>query len=232
LQSAPPSQDVGSPSPTVSPTRVDGVPAMPVTTSAGLLYITTAQPYRVLRLVATQQSAPGPGQATEAETVSQATARSLFGTLIDQTKTLADALDFGIVFHDGQGPKLYCSDSTCTVEVNSVVASAADQNAAPTGAVVADVTAKVTVNGQPAGGCEVIAKLPLDRPENFSCQDPDAASLASSLKGDGDPGWDVVVQFEARANTQADADASVTGELNEQSAAGGPRSPAPGDYVG
>lgn len=226
LRSSPPAQDAVSPSPSGSAARVDGVPATPVTTSAGTVYISTAQPYRVLRVVPNA----GSGQAADVETVSQTAANSFFSTLIDQTKTLTDALDFGISFAYDQGPKLYCSDSSCTVAVNGVVASAADPDAAPDGAVVADVTARVTVNGQPAGGCEAIAKLPLGRPANITCQDQDAASVVQSLGG-GDLGFDVRLQFAARSVPQADVSALVTGELNEQGAGGGTRSPARGDLV-
>jgi hypothetical protein len=88
------------------------------------------------------------------------------------------------------------------------------------------------MDGQPAGGCEVVAKLPLDRSENFACQDPDAASDAASLKGDGDPGLDVSVQFQARAETRDDIDALVSGEQNERGSAGGVRSSASTDFVG
>jgi hypothetical protein len=220
LQSALTSQDTGSPPSTDA--------ATPVTTSAGVLYITTTQPYRMLRLVPPTAQL---GQPTEIDAVSQTSVSTFFAGLIDQTKTLTDALDFGVVFHYGEDPKLYCSDSTCTVAVNSVVASAADQNAAPTDAVVADVTAKVTVGRQPAGQCEVNAKLPLDRPKNLSCQDPDAAAVVQSLGG-GDLTVSVGLQFEALAETPADVDALVAAEANEQSAASGTQSPAPGDYLG
>jgi hypothetical protein len=228
LQSSPPAQDAGSPSPTSSATRIDGLSATPVTTSAGVVYVSTTQPYRVLRVVPNARS----GQATDIETLSQTAENGFFRTLIDQTKTLTDALDFGITFSYNQVSKLYCSDSSCTVQVSNVVASAADPEVAPDGAVVADVMAKVTVNGQPAGGCEMVAKLPLDQPGNFTCQDQDAASVVQSLRGGGGIGFDVRLQFAARSVTQTDVSALVTGELNEQSAGGGTRSPAPGDFVG
>lgn len=212
---------------TDSPPSTD--PATPVTTSAGVLYISSTQPYRVLRLVPPTAQL---GQPTEIDPVSQNSATTFFAGLIDQTKTLTDALDFSLVLQYGEDPKLYCSDSTCTVTVNGVVASAPDQNAPPTDAVVADVTAKVTVGRQPAGQCEVIAKLPLGRPKNLSCQDPDAAAVVQSLGGGSDLTFSVGLQFQARAETQADVDAMVAAETNEQSAAGGTRSPAPGDYLG
>lgn len=225
LQSALPAQDVGLPSSAASTTRVDGTSAVAVSTSVGVLYISAAQPYRMLRLV---PSAAGSGQASDIETVSQNAANDLFGTLIDQTKTLNSALEFGVVFNYSQ-PKLYCSDSACTVQVNSVVASAADPSAPPAATVVADATASVTIDGQAAGECEAVAKLPLDRSEGFSCQDSDAAEVAQSLKGN--LSFDVSIQFAARADTQADVDALVNGELNEQGA-GGVRSPAPDGFVG
>lgn len=229
LRSSSPAQNAGSPSPSGSATRVDGVPATPVTTAAGVVYVSTAQPYRVLRVLPNA----GSGQAADVETLSQTAESGFFSTLIDQTKTLADALDFGITFAYDQGAKLYCSDSSCTVEVNGVVASAADPGAAPDGGVVADVTAKVAVGGQPAGGCEMVARLPLGQPGNFTCQDEDAAPVVQALRGSGrDIGFDVRLQFAARSVTPTDVSGLVTGELDEQSAGGGTRSPAPGDYVG
>lgn len=215
LRSVLPPQDVGVPSPTASNTRFDDDPAVPVTTSAGVLYLSTAQPYRVLRFV---PSATEPGQPTDVETLSQATVTDLSESLVDQTKTLTGALDFGIVFTYGQGPKLSCADGRCTVEASNIVASssaassAADSTAIPgpitnpTGTVVADVTAKVTVNGQPAGQCEVVAELPLNQLENFSCQ-------VQSLDREG--GVDVTMRFEARADTQDAVDALVAAEQNE-----------------
>jgi hypothetical protein len=167
-------------------------------------------------------SATEPGQPADIETLSQTTAADLSESLVDQTKTLADALDFGIVFTYGQGPKLSCTDGRCMVEASNIVASAADStanpnpnpnpnritnpNPNPTGTIVADVTATVTVNGQPAGQCEVVAKLPLNQLENFSCQVP-------SLDREG--GVDVNLRFEARADTQADVDTLVAAEQNE-----------------
>ncbi|WP_194910342.1 hypothetical protein [Catenulispora rubra] len=205
LQSVLTSQDTGFPPSTAQSTQRD--PATPVTTSAGVLYISTTQPYRVLRLVPPTAQ---PGQPTEIDAVSQTSVTTFFAGLIDQTKTLTDALDLGVVFQYGEDPKLYCSDSTCTVSVNSVVASA------PTDAVVVDVTAKVTVGRQPAGQCEVTAKLPVDRPKNLSCQDPDAAAVVQSLGGGGDLTFGVSLQFQARAETQADVDALVAAEANDQ----------------
>jgi hypothetical protein len=210
LQSALPSQDVSFPSTDLT---------VRVNTSAGVLYVSNSQPYRVLRLV---PSAAEPGQPTDIETVSQSTA--IYSALVDQTKTLTSALDFGIVFEYSQGPKLYCSDSQCTVEVGGVVASAADSDPP-----VADMTAKVTVDGQPAGTCEVVAKLPPDSPANLTCQDPDAASVVQSLKGEGGLGVDVAIQFLARADTQAEVDSCVAAEQKEEGTAGGDRTPsAPG----
>ncbi|MEY9911663.1 hypothetical protein ABIA35_007919 [Catenulispora sp. MAP12-49] len=202
LRSALSSSDAGFPSPTVPTPLVDGEAAVPVTTSAGVLYISTAQPYRVLRLVPVTA---GPGQPTDVETVSQSTAKDVISGLVDQTRTLTAALDFGIVFQYGQDPQLRCSRNACTVEADGVVASGTD----PTGSVVADVTATVSVDGQPAGQCEVIAKLPLDQPQTFHCQDPDAVSVVRTLGG-GD-GLDVSVNlgFQARADTQQDVGALV-----------------------
>lgn len=190
------------------PAQASGDPTAPVTTSAGVLYISASQPYRVLRLVPT---AAAPGQPTDVETLSQTTATTIADSLIDQTKSLTGALDFGITFTYREGPKIYCSDDVCTVQLNAIVASAAYPAANPTGAVVADVIAQVSVNGQSAGQCEVVAEVPLDRSENLSCQDPDAASAV----GDGDVDVAVDLRFEARANTQDDVDALVSAEQNE-----------------
>ncbi|MEZ0113601.1 hypothetical protein ABH920_007634 [Catenulispora sp. EB89] len=218
LQSALTSQDTAFPPSTTqsaqsTPGAQDGQsaqtdPATPVTTSAGVLYISTTQPYRVLRLVPPSAQL---GQLTEIDSASQTSVTPFFTSLIDQTRTLTDALDLGVVFQYGEDPKLYCSDSTCTVSVNSVVASA------PTDAVVVDVTARVTVGRQPAGQCEMTAELPVGRPKNLSCQDPDAAAVVQSLGGGGDLGFSVGLQFQARAETQADVDALVAAEANEQS---------------
>src|SRR6185437_8291083 len=110
----------------------------------------------------------------------------------------------------GQGPKLSCTGERCTVEASDIVASAADPAARPTpkptGTVVADVTAVVTVDGQPAGRCEVVAKLPLDQLEDFSCQVP-------PLEREG--GVAVNLRFEARAATQDDVNALIAAEQNE-----------------
>lgn len=208
LRSALPSQDVGVPSSTASSTRVNGESAVPVTTSAGVLYISTAQPYRVLRFV---PSAQAPGQPTEVETLSQSAATHLSESLVDQTRTLTGALDLGIAFTYGQGPKLSCTGERCTVEASDIVASAADPAARPMpkppGTVVADVTAVVTVEGQSAGQCEVVAKLPLDQLEDFSCQ----VLPPPELQG----GVAVNLRFEARAATQDDVNALIAAEQNE-----------------
>ncbi|MEY9862794.1 hypothetical protein ABH935_008442 [Catenulispora sp. GAS73] len=218
LQSALTSQDTGFPPSAIQSTQStpstqstqspQGDPATPVTTSAGVLYISTTQPYRVLRLVPPTAQ---PGQPTEIDAVAQTTATAFFAGLIDQTKTLTDALDLGVVFQYGEDPQLYCSDSTCTVSVNSVVASA------PTDAVVVDVTARVTVGRQPAGQCEMTVKLSVDRPKNLSCQDPDAAAVVQSLGGGADLTFNVGLEFQARTETQTDVDALVAAEVNDQS---------------
>ncbi|WP_370368961.1 hypothetical protein [Catenulispora sp. GP43] len=208
LRSALPAPDAGFPSPTVPTTLVNGDAAVPVATSAGVLYISTTQPYRVLRLV---PATTGPGQPADVETVSQSAAKDVLGGLVDQTKALAGALDFGIVFRYGQEPKLNCAQNACSVEADGVVASGAD----PTGSVVADVTASVRVNGRPAGQCEVVAELPLDQPETFRCQDPDAVSVVRELGGGDGLNVSVDLRFQARADTRQDVDALVAAEQSE-----------------
>lgn len=210
LQSALPSQDVGFPSPTAPSTRIDDDPATPVDTSAGTLYISTTQPYRVLRLVPPTTDS---GQPTEIDTVSQPSANTLFDNLVDQTKSLTGALDFGIAFDYNPDPRLYCTQSQCTVEVDGLLASAADPNANPTGSVVADVTAKVRMNGQSAGQCEAIVKMPLGRAGKLTCQDPDAVPLVQPLS------FSVNLGFVARANTQSDVDALVSALLLDRGGA-------------
>ncbi|MFL6110054.1 MAG: hypothetical protein ACJ786_01675, partial [Catenulispora sp.] len=166
LQSAVQSQRTGSLSPpaSASTTGMGAEPATAVPTPAGVLFISTAEPFRMLRFVPASASGPGSlttpgaGSATDArptdvETVSQADANGLFSDLIDQTRTLTDAVDVGIAFSYRADPGISCSADLCAITQSDVTVSAADPRTARPGSVVAAMTAQVALAGRPAGGC-------------------------------------------------------------------------------
>jgi hypothetical protein len=121
--------------------RVDGVPALGLAIPGGELYVSAGAPFRVLRIApsarATTEGAPsaaaipfsagaaphggivlddslaGPGEPgqTDIRVPTPSAVDQVFGSLIDETRTLASALNIGVSFNFNPTPTLACSDS-------------------------------------------------------------------------------------------------------------------------
>ncbi|MGG2464237.1 polymorphic toxin-type HINT domain-containing protein [Streptomyces sp. RGM 3693] len=202
-----------------------GKKALSVTTPQGVLSVSAAPPYQVVRLASGNARARGsssggptrtalasaavrPAGFTHAVSSPQADLGNVdftpmspedvgkaYDDLIDQTKTLGNAVDLGIRFNFNQTGNLNCSES-CTVTENVVTATTAAPGAKLSGTVNASMTAQVSVNGQSGGGCTQSASLPINGSGTMSCV---AAGTAP-----------VVQQIKAEKQREADAQARAT----------------------
>ncbi|MBO0806433.1 MAG: hypothetical protein J2P25_25570 [Nocardiopsaceae bacterium] len=227
----------------------------------GTLYVTASEPYRVLGARTTGKSggasAAGALGTTAYGGASAAQAASLvtradsggsgqpafapltpsqvdqeYGDLIDQTKTLKSAVDVGITFDFNQNGNLNCTDTSCTVQENVATSTTSSQDAQLSGNVTATMTANVTVNGQPGGGCTQQSSLPINGSGTMSCTDAGVAGPVQEIKNQAQqkanaeaaasPGQEVTVPYTLsfRASVQiealAEVAATVTKEVNTE----------------
>ena len=173
----------------------------------------------------------GLGQ-TDVEPMSPTALDQAYGSLIDQTKTLNSALNVGVSFDFNQTGNLECSDTDCTVTENVTTSTESGQGAALSGDVAATMTATVTVDGEPGGGCDQTTTLPINGSGTMTCDDPGVAGEVAQIKAqeqetadaeqtDVDYTIDFLasVRIEALAEVQATVDQEVQAEQDEQSAA-------------
>ncbi|NUP49494.1 MAG: hypothetical protein HOW97_19630 [Catenulispora sp.] len=244
--------------------NIDGASAFKVTTAQGVLYVSANAPYRVLRLAPVSGStSPSPGAPSGSpshvaaagwSTLSQSAdsgfgqtdfpamapddTKKAFSDLVDQTKSLKDAVNVGIKFDFNQTGNLDCSESSCTVNENVTTSTTSAANAQLSGTVDTEMAATLTVNGQGAGGCNAGKQLPVNGSGTITCQDGAVAPVVQSIKAEKQreadaeaqaSGHDVSIPYNldfeasieltAKANVQAEVDKMVGDEQGEQNAA-------------
>ncbi|MES4901019.1 MULTISPECIES: hypothetical protein [unclassified Streptomyces] len=250
LDELPDPSDPGLPSLTVG-----GVPALAADTSAGRLVVSKNKPYRVLRLEpydlrdqikdarkqleagATPSVAPrvttgplkdGDSQGMELSPLVGEQADAMYDTLEQYAKQLNGAVDDGVDFTlDGSG-KLNCGSGGCSVVQKFTGKLSTEAKARITGGTVtATMSATISIDGQPAGGCTVPSRtFPLTGNSvsgSLSCSAPEAgpvfAAADAKAKAQAEQqarasGGRVTVRFYSRANTLIDARALAVGEVD------------------
>jgi len=179
-------------------TTIDGQPVVAANTRLGALYVTQNQPYRVVRLAPTASagatmhpaaySPRGAANAGASGTDFPAEQPDDIGKTYDQiksaTRELASAIDTDLNFNLQGDGQISCSEAGCQVSVtvtNSVNANKAGARIAG-GNVTAELTATVTIDGQPAGGCAGAGPLPLNGTGTMSCSAPSAGGVFSATQ--------------------------------------------------
>ncbi|MFE3648698.1 polymorphic toxin-type HINT domain-containing protein [Streptomyces sp. NPDC059152] len=187
--------------------------ALSVTTPDGVLSVSAAPPYQVVRLASGgartgSSSSGGPTRTALASAALRPTGVAhtvsapqiglgnvdftpmspddvgkAYDDLIDQTKTLGGAVDLGIRFNFNQTGNLNCSES-CTVTENVVTTTTAAPGAKLSGTVNASMTAQVSVNGQSGGGCTQSASLPINGGGTMSCLAAGTAPVVQRIKAE------------------------------------------------
>jgi hypothetical protein len=104
--------------------------------------------------------------------VSAADLEALYNDLQTDTKQLKDAVNSDIDFRLNGNATVHCGPGGCEVQarVTSDVVSS-DPDATLSGDVTAQLTATVSIEGEPAGGCTASRKLPLKGSASISCDD-------------------------------------------------------------
>jgi hypothetical protein len=200
----------------LDPTTIDGQPVAVANTRMGVLYVTQNQPYRVVRLApaastgaATHPAAYSPARVAAAAGSSRtdfpAEQPEDVGKTYDQLKSaageLASAIDTDLNFNLQGNGQISCGGAGCQVTVtvtNSVNASKAGARVAG-GNVTAELTANVTIDGQPAGGCTRTGPLPLNGTGTMSCSTASAAVVFNATEA----------QKKAQAEQQSQAEGGV-----------------------
>lgn len=181
-------------------TNIGGQPVVGANTRLGALYVTRDLPYRVVRL--TPEPAPeatahpaiyslhaaaaatAAGSSTDFPAEQPQDLDQTYDQLKSATAELADSIDTDLSFDlDGDG-QINCSEAGCQVNVtvtNSVAASTPGTSTVG-GNVTAELTATVTIDGQPAGGCAGAGSLPLNGTGTVSCSAASAGGVFSAAK--------------------------------------------------
>jgi hypothetical protein len=195
-------------------TVIDGQPVVAANTRLGTLYVTRNQPYRVVRLVPAASSGSttqpagsrpagvtGAGSTTDFPAEQPGDVSSTYAQLKLVVPELASAIDTDLNFRLQGNGQVSCSEAGCQVTVtvtNSISPSQA--NTGITGGTVnADLSADVTIDGQPAGGCTGAGPLPLNGTGTMSCSVPSAAGVFNATKA----------QKAAEAEQQSEAEGGV-----------------------
>ncbi|MGW4271681.1 hypothetical protein ACWEGQ_04790 [Streptomyces seoulensis] len=245
----------GPDDPGLPPLTVGGVPALRADTSAGRLVVAKNKPYRVLRLEpydlreqiedareqleagATPSVAPrvttgplkdGDSQGMELSPLVGEQADTMYDTLEQYVKQLNNAVDDGVDFTlDGSG-KLDCGSGGCSVRQKFTGKLSTEARSRITGGTVtATMSAAITIDGRPAGGCTVPSRaFPFTGnyvSGTLSCSAPEAgpvfAAVDARYKARAQQqarasGGRVTVRFSSRANTLIDARALAVGEVD------------------
>lgn len=233
--------------------QIDGRQALKAVLPDGVVYITASAPYQVLHVDPPPQSgststsvfdgavdaaygadaasASALGQAS-LEPASQAAIDQTYGSLITQTKTLNNAPDIGVHTDYTETGDLNCSDADCTVEATVTTSTTSTQLAALSGGVSAVMTATVTVDGEPGGGCTQTQTLPINGTSTMTCDDPGVAGPVAQVKAQEQEEADAAEQdlsytinfladvgIEAMAEVEAQVTEQVGAEQAEQNAA-------------
>ncbi|WP_433799548.1 polymorphic toxin-type HINT domain-containing protein [Actinomycetospora sp. CA-084318] len=168
-----------------APSAVDGVATLTAHTPSGDLSISQSAPHRVLRFSPTPTSSPlghelvlqgtsSPGSAQLSE-MPEPEVASTYDRLTEAVPDLASAVVDGIDFRLQGQPQIDCNSGGCSVtatETDSV--SSTDRAVVTGGTVTRSMSATVTIDGRPAGGCTQTGALPLSGTGALSCEDPGA----------------------------------------------------------
>lgn len=173
--------------------------------------------------------------ATDLQTMAADDTKKAFADLVDQTKSLKDAVNVGIKFDFNQTGNLDCSESSCTVRENVTTSTTSAVSAQLSGTVDTEMTATLTVNGQGAGACTAGQQLPVNGSGTITCQDAAVAPVVQNIKAEKQreadaeaeaSGHDVSIPYNldfeagieltAMANVQAEVDKLVGNEQGEQ----------------
>lgn len=223
--------------------EVGGVPALMAETSAGNLFVSQHAPYRVLRLeppslfgLALSQPDPGSDPAgTDVTPLTGDEAGQMYDTLAEQTAQLADAVDAGITFTLQGAGALNCGPGSCTAQQAFTGTLSPEATTRITGGqVTATMTAALSVDGRPAGGCAspptvfpitgntVSGQLSCSSPQTAAtvaaaeAQAKAAAEAKSQAAGGAPVPYEVHTGGEALVTAQALARAEVDRLLDEQ----------------
>ncbi|MEU7239727.1 hypothetical protein [Streptomyces sparsogenes] len=236
---------------------VGGVPALRADTSAGRLVVSKNKPYRVLRLEPydlrqqikdqlkqREQGEPAPSvpprlttgplkdgdsEGMDLSPLSGAQADTMYATLQKHAEELKGAVDDGVDFTlDGSG-KLDCGRSGCSVRQKFTGKLSTEAKTRITGGTVfATLSATISIDGQPAGGCTVPSRaFPITGnggvSGTLSCSAPeagpvfaaaDAKAKAQAEQQAKESGGRATVRFYSRADTLVDARALAVGEVD------------------
>ncbi|MEU1666022.1 hypothetical protein ABZ547_20855 [Streptomyces sparsogenes] len=236
---------------------VGGVPALRADTSAGRIVVSKNKPYRVLRLepydlrqqikdqlkpreegeptptvaprLTTGPLKDGDSEGMELAPVSEDQADTMYAALEKYAEQLKGAVDDGVDFTlDGSG-KLDCGHSGCSVRQKFTGKLSTEAKTRITGGTVfATLSATISIDGQPAGGCTVPSRaFPVTGNGSvsgtLSCSAPEAgpvfAAADAKAKAQAEQqarasGGRATVRFYSRADTLVDARALAVGEVD------------------
>jgi len=178
---------------------IAGVRVLAAQTRFGVLYVTEERPYRVVRLAPavtpsltpperhasySPTASPAPKGGTDFPADGPADTASTYRTLQTYVRQLSTAVNSDLHFNLQGSGNLQCSGAGCTVSVvvtNSISTTSPDVSI--TGSqITAQLSATVTVGGEPAGGCTSSGSLPVNRAGTISCVDPAAGPVFTSVQ--------------------------------------------------
>ncbi|MFE0025025.1 polymorphic toxin-type HINT domain-containing protein [Amycolatopsis sp. NPDC059021] len=160
---------------------------------------------------AAQQGAAGSG-GIDVSPVAADQADRMYDTLADNTQQLAGAVDASIDFSVAGNGTMNCGPGGCTVQASFTGTLSADAKTRITGGqVTATMTATVSINGRPAGGC---ASPPGVFPitgntvaGQLSCADPEAGAVFTAVESQ----LKAQAQAESRASGGRPVPYTITG---------------------
>jgi pretoxin HINT domain-containing protein len=102
-----------------------------------------------------------------------------YNDLEDNAKQLTNVINSSTNFQLKGKADISCGAGGCTVTatVTNTNTASAGAGATLTGQVTAEMTATVSINGLPAGGCTQVSPLPLNGTGSISCTDPEAGPV-------------------------------------------------------
>ena len=198
---------------------------------------TTVRPAKTVLAGALVQAADtsDPLGVTDYLPMNEADVDQAYGSLIDQTQNLTDAVNVGVNFTFNETGNLSCSDAACTVTENVVTSTTSAAEATLSGTVTAVMTAQVSVNGESAAGCSQTAPLPLTGDGVMACVDPAVSPIVQQIKAQTQAeadaeaeaegrdvyvpytlNYEALVEIEAQADVQAEVERAVNTEKAER----------------
>ncbi|MEY9947913.1 hypothetical protein [Kitasatospora sp. GAS1066B] len=129
-------------------------------------------------------------------------AQNTYQGLVNDTKSLADAVDSDLQFNLQGNGQLSCSDAGCqvTVSVSNTISATGAGSTVVGGNIAAELTATITVEGRPAPGCTGQGSLPLNGTGTMSCSAGGAGAVVASVEA----------QKKAAAEAQSRAEGGVS----------------------